>query len=38
MIQFIDSKNQLADIFTKPLEKSLFESIRTGLNITSSIE
>ena len=35
LIQFIDSKNQLADIFTKPLEKSLFESIRSRLNILS---
>ncbi|XP_071724667.1 secreted RxLR effector protein 161-like [Rutidosis leptorrhynchoides] len=32
-IQFVDSKNQLADIFTKPLEKNQFESIRSRLNI-----
>ena len=33
-IQFIDFKNQLADIFTKPLEKSSFEFIRNKLCIT----
>jgi len=32
-VQFIDSKNQFADIFTKSLEKSLFRSIRSNLNI-----
>jgi len=26
-VQFIDSKNQLANIFTKPLEKGLFKTI-----------
>ena len=33
-IQFIDSKNQLADIFTKPLDKSSFEHIKNKLCIT----
>ena len=33
-IQFIDFKNQLADIFTKPLDKSSFEYIRIKLCIT----
>jgi hypothetical protein len=30
-IQWIDSKNQLADIFTKPLPVSLFEYLRSHL-------
>ena len=33
-VQFIDSKNQLADIFTKPLDKSSFDFIRNKLCIT----
>ena len=33
-IQFIDSKNQLADIFTKPLDKSSFENNKNKLCIT----
>jgi len=32
-IQFVDSKSQLADIFTKPLEKNQFDFIRSRLNI-----
>ena len=35
-VQFIDTKQQLADIFTKPLEKKSFELIRDKLNIIIS--
>jgi len=33
MLEFVDTKNQLADIFTKPLPKEIFFSIRRELGL-----
>jgi histone deacetylase 1/2 len=37
-IRFISSKDQLADIFTKPLPLPLFQSCRRNLNLHGSVE
>lgn len=37
-IRFISSKDQLADIFTKPLPLPLFQFCRRNLNLVSSVE
>jgi hypothetical protein len=37
-IKFISSKDQIADIFTKPLPLPLFQSCRRNLNLHSSVE
>jgi histone deacetylase 1/2 len=37
-IKFISSKDQLADIFTKPLSLPLFQACRRNLNLCSSVE
>ena len=33
MLEFVDTKNQLADIFTKPFPKETFFSIRRELGL-----
>ena len=33
VLEFVDTKNQLADIFTKPLPKEVFFSIRRELGL-----
>ena len=33
LLEFVDTKNQLADIFTKPLPKDIFFSIRRELGL-----
>ena len=33
VLEFVDTKNQLADIFTKPLPKEIFFSIRRELGL-----
>jgi histone deacetylase 1/2 len=37
-IRFISSKDQLADIFTKPLPLSLFEACKRNLNLSRIVE
>ena len=37
-IKFISSKDQLADIFTKPLSQPQFEGCRRNLNLLSTLE
>jgi hypothetical protein len=37
-IRFISSKDQLADIFTKPLPLPLFTSCKRNLNLHGSVE
>jgi hypothetical protein len=37
-IKFISSKDQLADIFTKPLPLPLFQTCKYNLNLRSSVE
>jgi hypothetical protein len=37
-VKFISSKDQIADIFTKPLPWPLFEACRHNLNLTDSVQ
>jgi histone deacetylase 1/2 len=37
-IKFISSKDQVADIFTKPLPLPAFEACRRNLNLSESVE
>lgn len=37
-VRFISSKDQLADIFTKPLQLPLFQACKRNLNMLSIVE
>jgi hypothetical protein len=37
-VRFISSKDQLADIFTKPLPLPLFEACKRNLNLSGTVE
>jgi hypothetical protein len=37
-VKFISSKDQIADIFTKPLSLPLFEACRRNLNLVDSVQ